>query len=181
MALPRSISRHRARYVLGCGGTKLTLSGASIASEQAWNDLSVKRRCDGRRRERGFRAPELPAVCEGAQGSERFRRPRRPDVAGDADPETGYNVVIDGQQTVIGGTSAVAPLWAGLLALINQSLGDKCGLRQSAALCRECRRDIPRHHLGQQRRLFRRPRLGRLHRSWQPRWCGTAGRLEERK
>jgi kumamolisin len=36
-----------------------------------------------------------------------------PDVSGDADPETGYQVRIDGTNTVIGGTSAVAPLWAG--------------------------------------------------------------------
>jgi len=50
-----------------------------------------------------------------------------PDVAGDADPETGYNVVVDGQPAVIGGTSAVAPLWAGLLALINQKLGANVG------------------------------------------------------
>jgi kumamolisin len=50
-----------------------------------------------------------------------------PDVAGDADPETGYNVVVDGSATVIGGTSAVAPLWAGLLARINQSLGKSVG------------------------------------------------------
>ena len=50
-----------------------------------------------------------------------------PDVAGDADPESGYNVLVDGQQTVIGGTSAVAPLWAGLLARINQSLGKNVG------------------------------------------------------
>jgi kumamolisin len=50
-----------------------------------------------------------------------------PDVAGDADPATGYNIVVDGSPTVIGGTSAVAPLWAGLLALINQSLGKPVG------------------------------------------------------
>jgi len=50
-----------------------------------------------------------------------------PDVAGNADPETGYNVVVDGSATVIGGTSAVAPLWAGLTALINQSLGQPVG------------------------------------------------------
>jgi len=50
-----------------------------------------------------------------------------PDVAGDADPETGYNVIVDGQSTVIGGTSAVAPLWAGLVALINQSVGKNAG------------------------------------------------------
>ena len=45
-----------------------------------------------------------------------------PDVAGDADPATGYQVRVHGQQMVIGGTSAVAPLWAGLLALVNQKL-----------------------------------------------------------
>jgi kumamolisin len=43
-----------------------------------------------------------------------------PDVAGDADPQTGYAVRIDGTDTVIGGTSAVAPLWAALIARINQ-------------------------------------------------------------
>ena len=42
-----------------------------------------------------------------------------PDVCGDADPQTGYDVRVDGQNTVIGGTSAVAPLWAGLIARIN--------------------------------------------------------------
>lgn len=44
-----------------------------------------------------------------------------PDVALVADPDTGYNVVFQGQSTVIGGTSASTPTWAGLLALINQS------------------------------------------------------------
>ena len=41
-----------------------------------------------------------------------------PDVSGDADPATGYDVRVDGSDTVIGGTSAVAPLWAGLVARI---------------------------------------------------------------
>jgi kumamolisin len=50
-----------------------------------------------------------------------------PDVAGDADPETGYDVYVDGQATVIGGTSAVAPLWAGLIARVNQMLGKSVG------------------------------------------------------
>jgi kumamolisin len=50
-----------------------------------------------------------------------------PDVAGDADPETGYAVIVDGQQSVIGGTSAVAPLWAALLARINQAIGKNVG------------------------------------------------------
>jgi kumamolisin len=50
-----------------------------------------------------------------------------PDVAANADPNTGYSVVVDGQQTVIGGTSASAPLWAGLIARINQLLGTNVG------------------------------------------------------
>jgi len=50
-----------------------------------------------------------------------------PDVAGNADPSTGYQVLADGQQGVVGGTSAVAPLWAGLIARINQQLGKPAG------------------------------------------------------
>jgi kumamolisin len=50
-----------------------------------------------------------------------------PDVAGDADPSTGYTVVVDGQTQVIGGTSAVAPLWAGLIALSNEQNGGTAG------------------------------------------------------
>jgi len=50
-----------------------------------------------------------------------------PDVAGDADPETGYTVLIDGTATVVGGTSAVAPLWAGLIARINSARSTPVG------------------------------------------------------
>ena len=51
-----------------------------------------------------------------------------PDVCGDADPETGYDVRVDGNDTVVGGTSAVAPLWAGLIARINSTKGSPVGL-----------------------------------------------------
>jgi kumamolisin len=50
-----------------------------------------------------------------------------PDVAGDADENTGYDVRVDGSDTVIGGTSAVAPLWAGLIARINSNSGKSAG------------------------------------------------------
>ena len=50
-----------------------------------------------------------------------------PDVAGDADPATGYKVLVDGQSLTFGGTSAVAHLWAGLMARINQKLGHNAG------------------------------------------------------
>jgi kumamolisin len=60
-----------------------------------------------------------PAVSAGGRGV--------PDVSGNADPYSGYQVFVDGSAQVIGGTSAVAPLWAGLLARINQKLGKPVG------------------------------------------------------
>jgi kumamolisin len=51
-----------------------------------------------------------------------------PDIAGNADPETGYAVRVDGAVSVIGGTSAVAPLWAALLTRLNQLAGKPAGL-----------------------------------------------------
>lgn len=114
-------------YVLGCGGTKLTLSGASITSEQAWNDLSSNEGATGGGVSEVFALPSYQQSARVPKAPNSFVGRGVPDVAGDADPETGYNVVVDGQQAVIGGTSAVAPLWAGLLALINQSLGMNVG------------------------------------------------------
>jgi kumamolisin len=53
-----------------------------------------------------------------------------PDVAAVADPQTGYQVRVDGQDLVIGGTSAVSPLWAALVARLVQATGRKLGLLQ---------------------------------------------------
>jgi len=50
-----------------------------------------------------------------------------PDVSGDADPQTGYEIFVDGQSSVFGGTSAVAPLMAGLTARLNQQAGKAVG------------------------------------------------------
>jgi kumamolisin len=50
-----------------------------------------------------------------------------PDVCGDADPQSGYEVRVDGSGTIIGGTSAVAPLWAGLIARINAAKASPVG------------------------------------------------------
>jgi kumamolisin len=114
-------------YVIGCGGTKLTLSGASIGSEQAWNELSSNEGATGGGVSEVFPLPSYQQSANVPKAPNGFLGRGVPDVAGDADPETGYSVVVDGEQTVIGGTSAVAPLWAGLLALINQSLGANVG------------------------------------------------------
>jgi kumamolisin len=50
-----------------------------------------------------------------------------PDIAAVADPGTGYRVLVDGEEGVVGGTSSVAPLWAGLIALFNEQLGRNLG------------------------------------------------------
>jgi kumamolisin len=55
-----------------------------------------------------------------------------PDVAGNADPDTGYQIMADGQMEVVGGTSAVAPLWAALIARLAQATGKRFGLIQPA-------------------------------------------------
>jgi kumamolisin len=88
-------------------------------AEVAWNDGAEGGASGG-----GYSAVfPRPAWQAGVQ--EKMRGV--PDVAGNADPATGYNVRVDGTNTVVGGTSAVAPLWAGLVALLNQSLGRRLG------------------------------------------------------
>jgi hypothetical protein len=57
----------------------------------------------------------------------RFKGRGVPDVTADGDPGTGYNILVDGQPIQEGGTSAVAPLWAALIAVINQKLGGRVG------------------------------------------------------
>jgi kumamolisin len=53
-----------------------------------------------------------------------------PDVAGNADPTTGYKIYSGGQAQVVGGTSAVAPLWSALVARLAQATGTRFGLLQ---------------------------------------------------
>jgi len=119
-------------HVLACGGTKLDANGATIISEVVWNELASKEGATGGGVSNVFALPSwqanahvpAPSVKTGGRGV--------PDVAGDADPTTGYTIRVDGQTTVIGGTSAVAPLWAGLIAVANQQLGTQVGFIQPA-------------------------------------------------
>jgi kumamolisin len=114
-------------YVVACGGTTLTLSGTAIKSEKVWNDLSQNEGGTGGGVSEVFALPSFQQSAKVPKAPNGFVGRGVPDVAGDADPATGYNVIVDGQQSVIGGTSAVAPLWAGLFALINQSIGTNVG------------------------------------------------------
>lgn len=114
-------------YVIGCGGTRLSLSGAKITAEVTWNELASSEGATGGGVSGFFAIPTYQQQAGVPKSPSGFVGRGVPDVSGDADPETGYNVIVDGSATVIGGTSAVAPLWAGLLARINQSLGKNVG------------------------------------------------------
>jgi kumamolisin len=114
-------------HMTGCGGTKLVLSAVTIKSEVAWNELSEQEGATGGGVSQVFPLPPWQQNANVPLAPNRQTGRGVPDVAGDADPTSGYNVVVDGSGTVIGGTSAVAPLWAGLTALFNQSLGQPIG------------------------------------------------------
>ena len=105
-------------HVLACGGTKLVGSGSTITSESVWNETASKEGATGGGVSTVFPLPAWQA-SSGVPKAGTFAGRGVPDVAGDADPATGYDVRVDGQTSVIGGTSAVAPLWAGLIALNN--------------------------------------------------------------
>ncbi|MGA3073882.1 MAG: S53 family peptidase [Bryobacteraceae bacterium] len=115
-------------FVLACGGTTLHSSGANITSETVWND-GVNGGATGGGISDTIDLPTWQANAHVPPSVNPGGRIGRgvPDVAGDADPETGFQILADGQSGTVGGTSAVAPLWAGLVACINQKLGTPVG------------------------------------------------------
>lgn len=108
-------------YVLGCGGTRLDSN-----SEVVWNEGSSS--ATGGGVSDVFAQPSWQANANVPPSANDQHTGRGvPDIAGDADPATGYQVRVDGSEFAIGGTSAVAPLWAALVALINQQRGKSLG------------------------------------------------------
>jgi kumamolisin len=108
-------------HVVGCGGTNKTST-----DETVWNDNPGQ--TNGQGTGGGFstlfpvqafqiNAPAPPADPKVGKGR------MVPDVSANADPATGYNIIVHGSQTVVGGTSAVAPLYAGLFASFGTKLG----------------------------------------------------------
>ncbi|HZP25295.1 MAG TPA: S53 family peptidase [Terriglobales bacterium] len=121
-------------YALACGGTSLQISGSSISSEVVWNDQSSGDGATGGGVSGTFPLPSYQASAGVPAGKNPsgFKGRGVPDISGGADPATGYNVTVDGSSFAVGGTSAVAPLWAGLIALLNQSLGKPVGFLNPA-------------------------------------------------
>jgi kumamolisin len=113
-------------FVVACGGTKLLATATGISSETVWHE-SVDSATGGGISD-VFDLPSYQVNAKVPKSANGTRVGRGvPDLSAVADPATGYNVRVDGQNFVIGGTSAVAPLAAGLLALINQKLARRVG------------------------------------------------------
>lgn len=118
--------------VLACGGTKLISSGTTISSEVVWNETAADEGATGGGVSAVFPLPTWQANASVPMGPNGFVGRGVPDVAGNADPLTGYDVLVNGRNEVVGGTSAVAPLWAALIARLNRQLGKSLGLADAA-------------------------------------------------
>jgi kumamolisin len=115
-------------HALACGGTSLRSSGDTISSETVWNDGAGGGATGGGVSD-VFGLPDWQQGI-GVPSAQNSGGRGVPDVAGNADPETGYAVLVDGTRAVYGGTSAVAPLWAALVARLAQANGAPFGLLQ---------------------------------------------------
>lgn len=117
-------------FALACGGTKLTANAdGTYGSETVWNEMANQEGAGGGGVSDFFPKPAYQSGVNvpASKNPGNFVGRGLPDVSGDADPVSGYDVLVDGQASVIGGTSAVAPLWAGLIACLNQLLGKSVG------------------------------------------------------
>ncbi|WP_025918675.1 protease pro-enzyme activation domain-containing protein [Pectobacterium parmentieri] len=100
-------------YVLACGGTRLQ----KTQEETAWHSRDGSATGGGVSQYFALPGWQLGLSLVDKYGGQHALQHRGvPDVSGNADPETGYLIEVNGQVGVVGGTSAVAPLWAGLLA-----------------------------------------------------------------
>ena len=94
-------------YVTAVGGTTLTLSNTGKATETAWSGSGGG----------------LSGIFVTPSYQTSLKLPSRgvPDVAAVANPSTGVAIVLNGSIEVVGGTSAATPIWAGLMALVNDA------------------------------------------------------------
>jgi kumamolisin len=123
-------------HVHGCGGTHLEVKGQTISLERVWNEWEKAEEKKGKAWASGGGVSEcfpLPSWQQAAHVPPSINPEGGvgrgvPDVAGNADPNTGYLLYINGGEEVGGGTSAVAPLWGALAACLNERLGRRVGL-----------------------------------------------------
>ncbi|PWT82303.1 MAG: peptidase S53 [Acidobacteria bacterium] len=113
-------------YVVACGGSRLATDAGAISGETICHERGAGTRSGI---SDVFDLPpyqadaEVPASANGGYAGRGV-----PDVAGDADLSSGYRIIMGDVAGLIGGTSAVASLWAGLFALINEVCGQPVGM-----------------------------------------------------
>ena len=117
-------------YVLACGGTATEVSRGRITREYAWNDHNqcrlataggISKVFERPEYQRGLDLPKNPTEQRGFDGR------GVPDVSANASLKSGYRILFGNRFIPNGGTSAAAPLWAGLIARLNQALGRRLG------------------------------------------------------
>ena len=145
-------------HALACGGTKLLADPSTgvISSEVVWNETAANEGAGGGGVSDQFGLPSwqanagVPARAGGSTSTGGSSGRGVPDVAGNADPTTGYQIYSGGQAQVVGGTSAVAPLWAALVSRLAEATGERFGLLQPTLVrggdARRLWARLPRHH-----------------------------------
>ncbi len=116
-------------WVLTCGGTTAANVNGTSFDEYVWNDVGAfGHGATGGGVSARFPVPHYQKNA-GVPKSITTKRPGRgiPDIAGNASENSGYVQFVQGKLQPVGGTSAVAPLYAGLIARINSNLGHPVG------------------------------------------------------
>ncbi len=118
-----------APHAVGCGGTRLLADGGRRVSEEVWNELRAGQGATGGGVSEHFAVPRYQSAAGIHPASANDARAGRgvPDVAGNADPLTGYVIHHRGADLVVGGTSAVAPLMTALFAVVTAATGHRLG------------------------------------------------------
>jgi kumamolisin len=121
-------------WVLTAGGTTIGNIHRNSFDEYLWNDTFDKNHS-------GATGGGISAYFARPSYQDKTRVPTSlnngktgrgvPDVAANASPNSGIPMIIDGKPNAAFGTSASAPLWAGMIALINASLGEPVGFINS--------------------------------------------------
>jgi kumamolisin len=115
--------------VLGCGGTQIQVSSGTITGEVAWNN-GDQGGAGGGGVSRKFPPPSYQGGSDIPPSANPAAQQGRgvPDWSANASPFSGYAVrLVGGQTAPVGGTSAVAPLFAGLVALLGEALDKPVG------------------------------------------------------
>ncbi|HEV2719363.1 MAG TPA: S53 family peptidase [Thermoanaerobaculia bacterium] len=108
-------------YAVSCGGTRLTAPSGRISREVVWNNGPHGPGATGGGVSDFFAKPPYQSKVKVPSSPTKFRGRGVPDISGNADPIPGYRFIVRGKSIVGGGTSVVAPLYAGLVTRLNQA------------------------------------------------------------